>query len=130
MATLLTTNSTTVKAGSTPNLTLDLYDTDGTVLTKSAITSVTLTVKDCAGNVINNRSSVDINDNDIGSLVDGDSTVTLTIKPTALDTAFQGTTDTVESHYWRVNWGWDDAAAVARIGGDIYEIKVERMPWG
>ena len=93
-------------------------------------TSLTLTIRDAHGNVINGRNSADINDTDIGSLEDGASTVELTIRPTPLDTAYQCSTGTAESHFWEIKWGWTDLSSVSRIGGEIYEITVERMPWG
>ena len=128
MTTLLTTGGVTVVAGSTPNLTAELYDNDGTALSKTAITSLTLTIKDSDGNIINTRDAVDINDTGIGSLVDGASTVVLTIKPTAADTAYQGASGVVELHYWSVAWGWSDADLVARTGSEIWKIKCEQMP--
>ena len=131
MATLLTTGRTVVTAGETPNFTADLYDTDGTALTKSAITSLTLTIKDCAGDVINSRNAVNINDTGIGSLedvvVDGVTVVRLTVKPVAADTAFQANHGTKEVHRWEIKWGWTDGDGDARIGGEIYDINVERV---
>ena len=134
MPTLLTTGTTTVVAGTTPDLTAELYDNDGTALLKAAITSLTLTIKDAEGNVINSRSAVDINDTGIGSLEDvtvsGVDVVRLTVKPTTADTAFQCTTASKESHLWELKWGWDDDDGDPRISGKIYEIIVEQMPWG
>ena len=128
----LTSGNATIVAGTTPNLTADLYDTDGTALLAASITSLTFTIKDSDGNVINERDETDINDTGIGSLedveVDGVTVVRLTIKPTVDDTAYQSTTGVLETHYWRIDWGWNDSDAVARTGGDIYSIKVERMP--
>lgn len=132
MATLLTPGNSTVVAGTTPDLAAELYDNDGTALAKSQITSVTLTIKDCSGAIINSRSNVNVNDNDIGSLadvtVDGVEVVRLTLKPTEGDTAYQGDKREVQSHFWTVEWGWNDGEGVARTSGEIYEIKVERSP--
>ena len=132
MPTLLTTGTTTVTAGTTPDLTAELYDNDGSALLKASITSLTLTIKDSEGNVINSRDSVDINDTGIGSLEDvvvgGIDVVRLTIKPVAADTAYQATDRTIESHMWRIDWGWTDTDGDSRTAGKIYEVKVERMP--
>ncbi len=129
MAICLTTGSATVIAGTTPDMSADLYDNDGTALTAAQITSLTLTIHDDEGNVINSRSDVDINDTGIGSLVDGASTVTLTIKPVSADTAYQGDDSSdMESHYWKIKWGWNDGDGDARIGGEIYKLAIERLP--
>lgn len=132
MPELLTTGKATVIAGTTPDVTIDLFDNDGTALVKASITSLTLTIHDADGNVINSRTATNINDTGIGSLVDvvvgAVTVVRVTIKPTASDTAYQGSADVVESHYWKVIWGWTDAASVARTAGEVYEIKIERLP--
>ena len=127
MATLLTpANSDYVNAGESAVVEATLYDASGVTLEKSSVKTLTITLKDSGGTVINSRSASNVLDNDIGTLAT-DGTVTLKLAP--LDNAFQGDTDIVEESHWMLlEWTWDDSDSDEQTGSELFEIPIRKMP--
>ncbi len=122
--TVLTTGETSVNDGESAKITATLYDTENASLAKAAINTLTLTIQDEDGSVINSRNGTDILDANGGTLAtDG----TLTLKLTAADNAFQSSDKTRERHFVELAWTWDDAQSVEQTGKQTYILWVEKL---
>lgn len=125
MADVLTPNSGDehVESGAEPDLVATLYDNSGADLNKAAIKTLTLSIWDSAGSIVNGRDEVDVKDSTIGTLAtDG----TVTIKFESADMAFLASSGTIEKRYVRLTWTFDDEESVERTGRKTWKIPIEK----
>lgn len=120
----LTEHGEYVDADESANVTAVLFDTDDDQLNKLAIHSLTLTIVDDRGNVINNRLKSDILDNNGGSLGD-DGTLVIELQPD--DNAFMNPVGVQELHRLEIEWEWQQQNGQRRTGKQVYELFVRRL---
>lgn len=116
-----------VNAGESAVVTGTFYDTSGETLALAAIKTLTMTLKDSVGNIINSRDGTDIKNTGIGAVAaDG----TVTVKLNSTDNAFQGASGLLEeTHSLLLTWTWDDDDDDELTGREEFEFKVRTQPW-
>ena len=124
MPTPLTESGQYIDADESSELTATLYDTQSSELSKLAIQSVTLTIVDEYGNVINDRNAQDILDANGGSLAEDG---TLVVKMMPADNPFVNEVGTVEQHSIEVGWTWQDLQADIMTGKQVWTVNVQRL---
>ena len=121
MATVLTQSP--INAGESAVITAVLYDATESTLNKAAIQTLTMTITDGSGSVINSRSDSNILDANGGTLAtDG----TLTLVLSEEDNAYQGDGIT-ENHTVVIKWTWSDGLSDF-LGKNEWVVMVRQPP--
>ena len=121
MSTLLTKNGH-VLSGSTAVIDAVLYDTEAASMSKSAIITLTMTLLDPNGDVINGRDAQDVYDVNGGSIAE-DGSVEIELSPA--DNPFVSSFVGTEDHELMLTWTYDTGTEI-RTGSKTWRIVVEQ----
>ena len=112
-----------VKDGSSSKVTATMHDYDGTAIVKAALLTLTMTLKDGSGNVVNLRDEVDIKDAN-GGFVATNGTLTLYLDED--DNTRVDDTKAAERRILLLRYTWNDGVADDdQVGIDEYHYVID-----